>query len=95
MANEVHKKNNIYHNIQERRKKMEQNYKKVPDILTGKDLDYLSDMFAWNYNALKFTDEAYEHTDDEELKKVLEKAYKLFKGNIEEVLSILEGGSNE
>ena len=25
-------------------------YTEVPNILTGKDLDYLSDMFNWNYN---------------------------------------------
>ena len=29
------------------------NYEKVPNIITGKDLDYLSDMFNWNYGALK------------------------------------------
>ena len=29
-------------------------YMEVPsDILTGKDLDYLSDMFQWNYGAYK------------------------------------------
>lgn len=27
-------------------------YNKVPNIITGKDLDYLSDMFNWNYDAL-------------------------------------------
>ena len=25
------------------------NYKEVPFIITGKDLDYLKDMFKWNY----------------------------------------------
>ncbi len=30
-------------------------YAEVPNnILTGKDLDYLSDMFQWNYGALKY-----------------------------------------
>ena len=28
-------------------------YNEVPNIITGKDLDYLSDMFQWNYGALK------------------------------------------
>ena len=28
-------------------------YNEVPTIITGKDLDYLSDMFNWNYSALK------------------------------------------
>ena len=34
---------------------MELNYKKVPDIITNKDLDYLSDIFNWNLNGYKFT----------------------------------------
>ena len=25
------------------------NYNQVPSIITGKDLDYLSDIFEWNY----------------------------------------------
>lgn len=28
-----------------------ENYQKVPCIITGKDLDYLSDMFEWNMEA--------------------------------------------
>ena len=28
-------------------------YNEVPNIITGKDLDYLSDMFNWNYEVLK------------------------------------------
>ena len=33
---------------------MNDKYMEVPnDILTGKDLDYLCDMFQWNYGALK------------------------------------------
>ena len=35
------------------------NFEEVPnDILTGKDLDYLSDIFNWNYIALKKTNTA-------------------------------------
>lgn len=30
-----------------------QEYTKVPDIITGKDLDYLSDMFEWNILSLR------------------------------------------
>ena len=30
-----------------------QNYTEVPNIITGKDLDYLSDMFNWNYSSYK------------------------------------------
>ncbi len=71
-------------------------HKEVPNIITGKDLDYLSDMFEWNYGALKKMNEAVEHVQDEGLKTVLEKGYNLFKNNLNIVLSILnEGGSYE
>ena len=30
-------------------------YDMVPNIISGKDLDYLSDMFSWNYGAYKCT----------------------------------------
>lgn len=74
------------------------NYDNVPDnILTGKDLDYLSDMFEWNYIALKKTNTAAEMVDDEELIAVFEKAVSLFDDNLNSVLNILEsrGDSRE
>ena len=73
-----------------------QTYNEVPNIITGKDLDYLSDMFNWNYTALKSTNEGLTNVEDEEIKTVLEKGYNLFNNNLNVILSILkEGGSNE
>lgn len=73
-----------------------QTYDEVPNIITGKDLDYLSDMFQWNYEALKKMHVATSQVQDEELKEVLQKGYHLFKNNLNVILSILkEGGSNE
>ena len=75
---------------------MNNTYDKVPDIITGKDLDYLSDMYNWNYDALKKVNVGINNTEDEEIKKTLEEGYKLFKNNLNVILSILkEGGSNE
>ena len=72
------------------------NYTEVPNIITGKDLDYLSDMFNWNYEAIKKTNEALINLEDEQLKPVLEKGYNLFNNNLNVILSILnQGGSNE
>ena len=71
-------------------------YNEVPNIITGKDLDYLSDMFNWNYEALKKMNVAVNQTEDEQLKNTLQKGYNLFKNNLNVILSILnEGGSNE
>jgi len=71
-------------------------YNEVPNIITGKDLDYLSDTFNWNYEALKKTHVAINQVTDEQIKTTLEKASNLFKNNLNVILSILnEGGNNE
>lgn len=71
-------------------------YNEVPNIITGKDLDYLSDMFEWNYGALKKMEVAVSRVEEEQIKSILEKGYHLFKNNLNIVLSLLnEGGSNE
>ena len=70
-------------------------YNEVPNIITGKDLDYLSDMFNWNYEGLKKVDTAISNVTDEEITSILEKGYNLFRNNLNVVLSILnEGGTN-
>ena len=48
------------------------NYNSVPNIITGKDLDYLSDMFNWNYGAYKSNYNAIEQVKDEEIKLLAE-----------------------
>lgn len=71
-------------------------YNEVPNIITGKDLDYLSDTFNWNYEALKKMNVAITQVTDEQIKTILEKGYNLFKNNLNVILSILnEGGNNE
>ena len=69
-------------------------YNEVPDIITGKDLDYLSDMFNWNYEALKKMNVAVNQTTDERIRTTLEKGYNLFKNNLNIILSILDEGGN-
>ena len=68
----------------------------VPNIITGKDLDYLSDMFNWNYEALKKLNVAINQVNNDQIKTNLEKGYNLLKNNLNVILSILnEGGNNE
>ena len=74
---------------------MENNHNVVPNIITGKDLDYLSDMFSWNYTAYKCTYNSLENISGEEVKNMVERAVTLFHNNMKTVLNILEGGSNE
>jgi len=72
------------------------NYTEVPSIISGKDLDYLSDMFNWNYGAYKSNMNALNEVQDLEIKQVIQKATNVFFENMNLVLNILaEGGNNE
>ncbi|MBP3461728.1 MAG: hypothetical protein J6K21_04890 [Bacilli bacterium] len=73
---------------------MEEKYREVPNIISGKDLDYLSDMFEWNYGLLKNTNEAVNKVNNEEIKNILIRAMDMFINNINNILGIL-GGKNE
>lgn len=67
------------------------NYEQVPNIISCKDLDYLSDMFEWNYSAYKNTYNAVNEVDNKEIKDILLKGSDLFNSNMKQVLSILGG----
>ena len=70
------------------------NYQEVPHIITGKYLDYLSDMFEWNTLALKQFNESILKVNDERIKKLLKKACGMFDTNLKIIISIL-GGEHE
>lgn len=75
---------------------MNQTYNNVPNIISGKDLDYLSDMFNWNYGAYKTNLNALEKVSDMELKNIIQKATDTFHQTMIDILNILSnGGSNE
>jgi len=75
---------------------MNQNYSAVPNVISGKDLDYLSDMFNWNYEALKKAKDFKDRASDSEINEMLKKGCELFNSNLKVILSILSlGGSNE
>lgn len=75
---------------------MNQQYEKVPNMISGKDLDYLSDMFEWNYGAYKQAVAASESVEDEAIKNMILKAKDTFYTHIETILNVLEqGGCNE
>ena len=75
---------------------MQQNYNEVPSIISSKDLDYLSDMFNWNYGAYKSSLNASNSVTDENLSKVLLKASNIFHTNMTKILNIInKGGNNE
>ncbi len=72
------------------------NYNEVPNIISGKDLDYLSDIFNWNYGAYKKSVNAQKNLKNEELVTIFEEASNTFYNNMNTVLNILnQGGQNE
>lgn len=72
------------------------NYNEVPNIISSKDLDYLSDIFNWNYGAYKKNVNAQKNLKNEELVSIFEEASNTFYNNMNIVLNILnQGGQNE
>lgn len=72
------------------------NYNEVPNIISGKDLDYLSDIFNWNYGAYKKSVNDQKKLKNEELVTIFEEASNTFYNNMNTVLNILnQGGQNE
>ena len=66
----------------------------APTMITSKDLDYISDMFEWNYIAYKKINSFINDITDTDIKDKLTNSSLLFKNNLDELLNIL-GGSNE
>ena len=71
--------------------------KNVPDdTITGKDLDYLSDVFLWNYNAWKQFNFYKGYVYDNELETLYNDSLEMFDNNLNTILDILSnpGGDN-
>lgn len=68
----------------------------VPDdLITGKDLDYLSDMFEWNYVAYKKVCNESEYLNDKKISEVFDEASTLFDGNLNLILNIINNPGGE
>lgn len=74
---------------------METEYKKVPDIITGKDLSYLTDIFNWNYYGYKMIEEALNNVEDKNINSLLKECSNEFYNSLNTILDILyEKGDN-
>ena len=67
-------------------------YESVPNIISGKDLDYLTDIFNWNYSEYKSTINMSDEITDDDLLDILKKCTNLFYDNMINTLDILERG---
>ncbi len=71
---------------------MEAEYKKVPSIISTKDLDYLKDIFGWHHCIYKSVLDYENNVTDKEIKKIMNESAKIFYENMNTVLCILEDG---
>ncbi|MBO5138203.1 MAG: spore coat protein [Bacilli bacterium] len=62
---------------------------KVPTIISTKDLDYLNDMFQWNFSAAKLAYHFTKEVKDEEIKQELTNTYNMHKEICEGIINIL------
>ena len=67
-----------------------QNYEEVPTIITGKDLDYLSDIFNWNFSACKLANHFANEAVDEEIKNFIKKVAQVHEQHAIAVINILK-----
>lgn len=75
---------------------VEKEYKKAPDIFTGKDLDYLKDIFGWHHTAYKVMEDALNYVNDKEVASIIKNNANLFYDHMSDILTILDkGGQNE
>ena len=65
------------------------------DIITGKDLDYLSDMFQWNFIAFKKGCHDVEYVTTPEIVDFFGKATDFFEQNLNTILDILSNPGGE
>ncbi len=62
----------------------------VPAIISTKDLAYLSDMFEWNFIVSKKALHYSNEVTDEEVKKELDKVFKMHEKHLKKILELLQ-----
>ena len=70
-------------------------YSEVPYIISGKDLDYLTDMFNWHYGIYKNNLDSINSISDLKLKNAIKTVNKNIYGFMEDIIKILEESPNE
>lgn len=66
------------------------NYNEVPSMISSKDLDYLCDIYNWNFNACKVANNLIGKVEDEEIKSAFNNTYLIHLENVKQVLEILK-----
>lgn len=70
-------------------------YAQVPNMISTKDLDYLSDMFSWYYQAYKEVENSKDNIKDTVILEFINKLGNTYYQNLTMILNILkQGGEN-
>lgn len=83
-------KNIIYGHNKSREEIMNKSYEEVPSMISSKDLNYLSDIYDWNFNISKLADHFSKEVNDEEIKELLLKVKDVHREHAKFVLNILK-----
>lgn len=68
----------------------------VPEnLITGKDLDYLNDMFHWNYISFKKTCNDLEYIHTQEIVDLFGEVCDFFENNLTDILEIINHPGGE
>ena len=62
----------------------------IPQIISTKDLAYLSDMFEWNKTAFKQVNHFINEVQNEEIKELLERVKNMHEDHMNFIISILK-----
>lgn len=62
----------------------------IPQIISTKDMSYLSDMFEWNYNAFKQVSHYIGEVQDDNIKELLERFRNMHEDHLNYIISILK-----
>ncbi len=62
----------------------------IPQMISTKDIAYLSDMFEWNYNAFKQINHFISEVQDENIKEQLERLRNMHEDHMHFIISILK-----
>ena len=68
------------------------NNKCVPNIISTKDLDFLQDIYNWNYGAYKNAISMLNNISDEKINRHINKCSKEFYNTMNKILDILKDG---
>jgi len=69
-------------------------FNKVPDIITGKDLEYFKDIFNWLFNIYKVDEDSLKYIEDKEINKLIINFNEVIYEYMNEILTLLESGGN-